>query len=118
ILARAKMFGGDDFVFPGRRTGSPLSNMALLMAVRRLGFENKATVHGFRSSFRDWASDNQFSSEASEIALAHVIKNKTEAAYRRGDLLEQRRKLMAAWATFVLEEPGGNVVQLRVGHKQ
>jgi len=60
-----------------------------------------ATVHGFRSSFRDWAAERtHFPNEVCEAALAHVIQNKAEAAYRRGDLFEKRRKLMDAWATF------------------
>ena len=60
-----------------------------------------ATAHGFRSSFRDWCSENGYSSDLAERALAHTVKNKVEAAYHRTDLLDQRKKLMDSWATFV-----------------
>lgn len=102
ILQRTEKLGGQGYVFPGRSVDRPLSSMALLMALRRLGV--KATVHGFRSAFRDWASEQtNFSRDICEAALAHSIESKVEAAYRRGDLLEKRRELMAAWATFALE---------------
>lgn len=87
-----------DFVFPGVRSG--LSNMAMLKLLRELS--PGITVHGFRSTFRDWVSDaTTFSGEIAEQALAHTIRNSTEAAYRRGDLLERRRELMRAWADFL-----------------
>ncbi|HTC84624.1 MAG TPA: integrase arm-type DNA-binding domain-containing protein [Rhizomicrobium sp.] len=87
-------------VFAGLKRGKPLSNMAFLMLLRRMG-RNDLTAHGFRSTFRDWAAEStNFSSELSEMALAHVVSNKVEAAYRRGDLFEKRHKLMSAWATF------------------
>jgi integrase len=77
-----------DFVFPGEKAGRPLSGMALEMVLRRMKIEN-ATVHGFRSSFRDWAAEcTNFANEVCEAALAHVIGNKAEAAYRRGDLFD------------------------------
>jgi integrase len=89
----------EDFVFAGRKN-RPLSNMALLMLLRRMG-HNKLTAHGFRSTFRDWAAERtNFSSEVAEMALAHSIGDKVEAAYRRGDLFEKRRQLMAEWAKF------------------
>jgi integrase len=76
-----------------------MSNMVLLMTMRRL--KSAYTVHGFRSAFRDWASERtNFAREICEAALAHIIKDKTEAAYRRGDLFEKRRELMATWAAF------------------
>lgn len=79
----------------------PLSNMALTMLLRRLNC--KVTVHGFRSSFRDWAAEEtNHSSDAAELALAHVVKNKVEAAYRRGDMLEQRRRLMSDWEQYCI----------------
>ena len=91
---------GEEWVFPGMRVERPLSNMAMAMAMRRLG-EGGYTVHGFRSSFRDWASETtDHPNEVVEMALAHTIANKVEAAYRRGNLLEKRRQLMADWATF------------------
>lgn len=112
ILKRAKeLAAGSEFVFPGRTSEKPLSNMAFLMTLRRMG-EN-ATAHGFRSAFRDWASERtNFPREVCEMALAHTVKDKTEAAYRRGDLLEKRRKLMATWAAFI-SAGSAEVVPLR-----
>ena len=86
-----------DHVFPGRN--GALSNMVFLMALRRMSIE--VTPHGFRSSFRDWAGDStHFPRDTVEHALAHAIESKTEAAYRRGDALEKRRSLMAAWEAY------------------
>jgi integrase len=97
-----------EWVFPSDG-GGPLSNMAMAMLLRRMKLS--CTVHGFRSAFRDWAAEcTTHSHEVCEMALAHAIGNKVEAAYRRGDLFEKRRKLMEAWAGYV--EPkarGGNV---------
>jgi integrase len=87
-----------ELIFPGRR-GKPLSNMALAMFLRRLGRDE--TVHGFRSSFRDWAAESGFSHEVCEAALAHVVENKVERAYRRTDLFERRRQVMMAWSSFL-----------------
>ncbi len=98
---------GEDatFVFPGRFSGRALSNMALLMLLRRMGRED-ITVHGFRSTFKDWCRDrSNFPNEISEAALAHVIGDKTEAAYARGDALAKRRQLMAAWARYCASTP-------------
>ncbi len=97
--------------------GRPLSNMAMLVLLKRMG-RSDLTVHGFRSAFRDWTSERTaFPHEVCEAALAHTIKNKTEAAYRRGDLLEPRRPLMDAWSRFC-ESPapaieGDNVRSIR-----
>lgn len=120
----------DDFVFPGAAKRSPLSTMALLMLLRRMqrdaerepgqpprwaDAEGRAiTTHGFRSTFRDWCGDaSGHSREVIEAALAHVVKNKAEAAYARSDLLERRRPLMAAWALFLGGgQAGGEVVEL------
>jgi integrase len=100
IIAAMANARASEFVFPGNKRGRPLSVMALEMVLRRMKVE--ATVHGFRSTFRDWAAEQTtFSHEACELALAHVIPNKVEAAYRRGDLLEKRRELMAAWESFL-----------------
>jgi integrase len=90
----------DDYVFTGQRPGGPLSNMALLMTLGRMNCGD-ITAHGFRSTFRDWAAEcTNFSREVVEMALAHVIEDKTEAAYRRGDLFDKRRRLMDAWAEY------------------
>jgi integrase len=111
ILRRARDLCGDDpFVFPGKSAGKSLSNMAFLMALRRMGLA--ITAHGFRSAFRDWASEQtNFPREICEMALAHTIKDKAEAAYRRGDLVGKRRELMAAWSTFSTA-PKADVVAL------
>jgi integrase len=109
ILQRAKKIGRtEEYVFPGRSEGKSLSNTVFLMALRRMKLE--ATAHGFRSSFRDWAAEQtNFPREVCEMALAHTIENRVEAAYRRGDLFEKRRELMDAWATFVTSsERSGN----------
>ncbi len=88
------------FVFPGPGNDRPLSNMSLLMLLRRLKCDG-VTAHGMRSAFRDWASEcTNFPNEVAEMALAHVIENRTESAYRRGDLFQKRRKLMAEWDEY------------------
>ena len=88
------------FVFPGEARGKPQSNMAMAMLLRRMK-RGDVTVHGFRSSFRDWAGEETpFAREVAEAALAHVVGDETERAYRRGDALEKRRQLMDAWAAF------------------
>lgn len=104
----------DDFVFPGGRRGRPISNMAMAMSVRRMG-RNDLTVHGFRSTFRDWAAERtNFPREVAEMALAHSVGDKVEAAYRRGDLFEKRRQLADAWARFCAAPPShGRVVPIR-----
>jgi len=91
----------EDFVFPGWKPGTGLSNGAMLVLMRKMAF-GPYTPHGFRSTFRDWASDRAytFQNETIELALAHSIKNKAEAAYRRGDQLERRRELMVAWSEY------------------
>ena len=98
ILKEARKLNEDSkYVFPGRADDKPLSNMVFLMLLRRMNLD--ITAHGFRSSFRDWASEQtNFPSAVCEAALAHVIKDKTEAAYNRTDLFEKRRELMTQWA--------------------
>jgi integrase len=112
ILQRAREFAPEgEYLFTGRSNDRPLSNMAFLMSLRRLKLD--ITAHGFRSAFRDWASERtNFPNEVCELALAHTIKNKVEAAYRRGDLLDRRRELMSTWAEFVTSAEG-KVVKLR-----
>jgi len=103
------------FVFSGGKPGRPLSNMAFLMLLRRMGRAD-LTTHGFRSSFRDWAAERtNFPSEVAEMALAHVVGSKVEAAYRRGDLFDKRRRLLGAWADFLSKTPvdTAKVVSLR-----
>jgi integrase len=87
-------------VFPGGRDGKPLSAMAMTMALRRMQRAD-LTVHGFRSTFRDWTAETTgYAREVAEAALAHTLDDRVEAAYRRGDLFDKRRRLMDDWATF------------------
>ena len=100
ILKRRKALSVTEFIFPGAKRRRPLSNMAMAKVLDRLGYCD-ATVHGFRSSFRDWASERtSYRWEVAEAALGHAIGNKVEAAYRRGDLLEKRRPMMNDWAAW------------------
>lgn len=102
----------NEFVFPGQRQRQPLSSAALANLMRRLDAD-AYTVHGFRSAFRDWAGDEtSFPRDVAEAALAHVLADKTEAAYRRADALEKRRRLMEAWSGHCLGEADGKVVAL------
>ncbi len=112
ILKQARELSDDGpYVFPGRPK-APLSNMAFLMLLRRLG-PTDITVHGFRSSFRDWAADRTNAPHAvCEAALAHSVRDKAEAAYNRTDLFERRRKLMESWANFATGE-SAEVVAIR-----
>ena len=104
ILSAQKPESPGEFIFTRQRTGrhvdQPLSSMAFAMLLRRLG-HGSITAHGFRSTFRDWAAEEtSFANIVCEAALAHVVGNATEAAYRRGDLMDRRRALMDAWATY------------------
>jgi len=107
VLERAKPFsGGKGWVFPGARQGRPLSNMAMLELVRGMGAKDAAgeavTVHGFRSTFRQWAAEcSTHPREVAEHALAHRLPDKVEAAYQRGTMLEKRRALMSDWARYI-----------------
>ena len=110
--ARARRTARTDLIFPGR-TGRPMADSSLVHALHRLGID--ATVHGFRSSFRDWASERTNAPHAvMEAALAHTIPNKAVAAYARSDLLEKRRDLMDRWAAFVTTKPA-DVVSIATG---
>jgi integrase len=111
ILRQLKGLKAGEFVFPGQARNKPLSSMAMML--RRMNIQD-ATVHGFRSSFRDWAGNvSNFPREVVETALAHVIGDRAEQAYRRGDALEKRRKLMDAWAAYCSAPKAGNVVSFR-----
>lgn len=102
ILTRLHPPRTNEFVFQGQKADKPLSNMSMQMMLRRMKIAN-ATVHGFRSSFRDWAgNETVFPREIVETALAHVIGDKAEQAYRRSDALERRRGLMDAWAAYCI----------------
>lgn len=106
-----------DWAFPGNPRkpdrDPTLSSMALLMTLRRMK-RTDLTAHGFRSTFRDWAAERtSFAREVAEAALAHTVGDKVEAAYRRGDLFEKRRKLMDAWAAYCTLPSRANVVPIQ-----
>lgn len=116
LLKRIQAEAGESeegYLFPSRK-GRPLSNMAGLAVLGRMG-RGDLTVHGFRSTFRDWCAEaTDYPNHVAEMALAHVIDNKTEAAYRRGELLSKRRALMHDWSVFCNTVPkGGAVVPIR-----
>ena len=113
IVKARPLYAGSPFVFPGLTGEKHLSNMSMAMLLRRMGKDN-ITVHGFRSTFRDWAAETtQFPAEVAEMALAHTIASKVERAYRRGDLFEKRKMLMSAWAIYCRSEPQSNVIAIR-----
>ena len=107
IMEPLRKTQSSDFIFPAARKGRPLSNMACLAVLKRIERQD-LTVHGFRSTFRDWAAEcTDFPGEVVEAALAHAISDKVEAAYRRGDLFNKRRELMKAWAQYCGRTPKG-----------
>jgi integrase len=113
ILTMMKAAARGEFAFPSHRSDRPLSGMACAMLLRRMKV-GKATVHGFRSAFRDWCGEaTTFPREVAEAALAHAVGNQTERAYRRGDALDKRRKLMDAWAVYLESNTASNVIPMR-----
>ena len=113
VLKTQKEAFPEGYIFPGAKEGKPLSDMSLTAVLRRME-RHDITVHGFRSSFRDWAAESTaYPSEMVEMALAHTINNKVEAAYRRGDMLEKRRRLMQDWCDFCDMKITGEVIPLR-----
>jgi integrase len=138
IIERAPVDGV--YLFPGARAGEPLSDMALLQLIKRMNADATAAArprwidpkqggadivtHGFRSTFRDWGSEiTAYPNEMLEIALAHAVSDKTEAAYRRLDMMERRRRLMSDWADYCASTPAqaaarNNVVPMRHGEGQ
>jgi integrase len=115
LQQRPKMSGGKlcPWVFPGRK-GQSLSNAAILALLKRME-RTDITAHGFRSTFRDWAAEQTtFPREVAEMALAHAVGDKVEAAYRRGDLFEKRKRLMEAWARYcaTIQTKGDNVASI------
>ena len=110
VLDSLPRVAGSPYLFPGARKGRPLSNMAMLMGLRRMGREG-LTMHGFRSTFRDWAAERtHYPREVCEMALAHVVAAGAEAAYWRGDVFDKRRALMADWGAYATTAPAANVV--------
>lgn len=118
VLRSVPRIEGNEFVFPGARHGKPLSSMALLQLMRGMGYGVNGTrsdyvPHGFRSTFRDWAGEvSSFPRDVCEMALAHTIPDKVEAAYRRGDLFKKRALMMQAWADYATRS-GAEVTQIR-----
>lgn len=111
LLAEMKNLAQSDYVFPGRKPLQPISDMTMTKVLRSMNKD--VTTHGFRSSFRDWIAElTAFENEAAEKALAHTVKNKVEAAYRRGDMLAKRVPMMNEWANFCSGYRGSNVVTL------
>jgi integrase len=103
ILETVKHFRNGDYVFPGRKKYTGLSNMALDAVLRRMDLKDKATVHGFRSSFRDWAAEkSDHPREIAEVCLAHIVGDGTERAYWRGDIIDKRRMLMNDWTNYCI----------------
>jgi len=105
-----------DFIFPGQRAGAGLSGAAMDQMLKGMGYAgDRATVHGFRSTFKDWAADQtHYPNELTEMAMAHAISNKVEAAYRRSDMREKRRRLMQDWSDYCAGRgvTGDNVVSI------
>lgn len=116
IVTQMQKLGEGEYLFPGGKAGKPLSNAAMSAVLKRMGRDD-ITVHGFRSTFRDWAAEQtNFPREVAEAALAHVLKDKTEAAYQRGDLFAKRQKLMEAWARYAeTDKAGATVVPMTKG---
>jgi integrase len=112
IIERQRALLRNDLIFPGFKDGRPLSGIVFSTLLRQLGIN--CTVHGFRSSFRDWAAERTaFQREVVEICLAHAVGTSTERAYARGDLLDKRRAVMDAWADFLAGPVSADVIQLR-----
>ncbi|MBO3274094.1 tyrosine-type recombinase/integrase [Pseudomonas schmalbachii] len=110
VLNSLPRIAGSPYLFPSIRQGKHLSNMAMLMGLRRIGRED-LTVHGFRSTFRDWAAERtHYPREVCEMALAHKIADGAEAAYWRGDIFEKRRALMNDWSCYITTPPPVNVI--------
>lgn len=107
LMTQLPRVNGNPYVFPGARQGRPLSNMAMLQLMRGMGYgvggqRGDYVPHGFRSSFRDWTGEvTSYPRDVAEMALAHTIENKVEAAYRRGDLFEKRREMMQEWSDYL-----------------
>lgn len=111
ILDELSRGNGNAYIFPGRKAGRPLSGMSMSVLLGRMD-RGDVTVHGFRSAFKDWSVDcTDFADELSEEALAHVVGSKVRRAYRRGEALSRRRRLMEAWAGFLTTAPFGTVIQ-------
>jgi integrase len=100
IVREAMKTAAHGYLYPGQRKGRPLSNMAMLNMLERMGHGGIA-VHGFRSTFRDWVAEStEYPDSLAEMALAHAVESKVEGAYRRGDMPERRRAMMEEWGRY------------------
>ena len=121
ILDQLPRLAGSDWLFPSTHAGKHISSMAMLYVMRRMGHgvngdQSASVPHGFRSSFRDWAGESQpFPRELVELCLAHATEGQVELAYRRGNMVDKRRKVMEAWSAY-LDRPPAQVVQLHPHH--
>ena len=116
VLRKMEKVAESKFVFPGGKRNRPLSNMAFLQLLKRMG-RGDLTAHGFRSTFRDWVAERtNYPNEVAEMALAHTVTDKVEAAYRRGDMFDKRVNLIEDWCGFCALTPddgAGNVVPIK-----
>ena len=102
VLEKLRQLSSGHFVFEGQRAGQPISDMAMLSLMRKRFPQMDAVPHGFRSTFRDWAENQSYPHRAVEYCLAHTVRNKTEAAYQRDDLLAIRRNIMADYGSMAI----------------
>ena len=102
LLEKRRQLSSGHFVFEGQRAGQPISDMAMLSLMRKRFPQINAVPHGFRSTFRDWAENQSYPHRAVEYCLAHTVRNKTEAAYQRDDLLSIRRKIMTDFGSMTI----------------
>ena len=115
VLRRQEVGRRDQWVFPGQKRGRPLSYMAMTSVLKRTGWLDRTTVHGLRSTFRDWIAERtNYPERLAEVALAHQLTDKVQKAYFRSDLMEKRRDMMQAWAQYLTAKPG-KVVTLPTG---
>ena len=112
IVEEMRLTPVSEFVFPGNKPKRPLSNMSMSMLLRRMGYD-EITVHGFRSSFRDWAGDcTSFSREVAEAALSHAVGDVVERSYRRKSAIEKRRELMRLWEKYCMGNQSDEVISI------
>ena len=109
VLEKRRQLSSGHFVFEGQRAGQPISDMAMLSLMRKRFPHKNAVPHGFRSTFRDWAENQSYPHRAVEYCLAHTVRNKTEAAYQRDDLLAIRRSIMADWESHTIISKGAEI---------
>ena len=109
VLEKRKQLCSGHYVFEGQRAGHPISDMAMLSLMRKRFPQINVVPHGFRSTFRDWAENQIYPHRAVEYCLAHTVRNKTEAAYQRDDLLTIRRGIMADWESHTIIRKGAEI---------